>query len=352
MTDALFTLLRAGLWGLRIEDQGPFPLSDKEWVRLFEEARKQTVIGIVYRGITLLPEVFMPPIPILTKWVAEVDRIERNNHKMNSALEALIQMYDKQGISPIVLKGQSVAAMYDTPEWRECGDIDLYIREEDRAKVLGILQDTGIEHEKHADNSICYKYQGIDVEHHTEMIDIETPSKKKRITAIIEEEGYSQDANTKTLAHNTNLLMLNSHIMKHAIGRGVGLRQLCDMARAYHTCHQTIDYKHLTKLYHDAGIEKWSILLHTFLVRHLGLPSDEQPYKNLEHIDTEPLYAIILQGGNFGLHHANTPKTTTAWGRKMQTLNAFWSNRKFAWKYARKEAFWTALNLCIGQFTK
>lgn len=140
------------------------------------------------------------------------------------------------------------------------------------------------------------------------MIDIETPSKKKRITAIIEEEGYSQDANTKTLAHTTNLLMLNSHIMKHAIGRGVGLRQLCDMARAYHTCHQTIDYKHLTKLYHDAGIEKWSILLHTFLVRHLGLPSDEQPYKNLEHIDTEPLYAIILQGGNFGLHHANTPK--------------------------------------------
>ena len=91
MTDALFTLLRAGLWGLRIEDQGPFPLSDKEWVRLFEEARKQTVTGIVYRGITLLPEVFMPPIPILTKWVAEVDRIERNNHKMNSALEALIQ---------------------------------------------------------------------------------------------------------------------------------------------------------------------------------------------------------------------------------------------------------------------
>ena len=144
--------------------------------------------------------------------------------------------------------------------------------------------------------------------------------------------------------------MLNSHVMKHAIGRGVGLRQLCDVARAYHTCHKEIDYDHLKGIYHDAGIEKWSILLHAFLLKYLGLPGEEQPYENLEHVDTTPLSAIIAQGGNFGQHH--TKKPTTVWGRKMQTLRAFWDNRKFAWKYARKEAFWTALNLCIGQFTR
>ena len=136
--DALFTLLKAGLWGLKIDNLGHFPLSTIEWRQLFEEARKQTITGIVYRGITMLPDKFMPPIAILTKWVAEVDRIERNNQKMNNTLKTLIEMFEQQGLTPIVLKGQSVAALYETPDWRECGDIDLYFKLEDKEKAKKI----------------------------------------------------------------------------------------------------------------------------------------------------------------------------------------------------------------------
>lgn len=348
--DALFTLLKAGLWGLKIDNLGHFPLSTIEWGQLFEEARKQTITGIVYRGITMLPDKFIPPIAILTKWVAEVDRIERNNQKMNNTLKTLIEMFEQQGLTPIVLKGQSVAALYETPDWRECGDIDLYFKLEDKEKAKKILINKGIAFEEHADNSIYYKYRGIDVEHHTSVIDIETPSKKKWIATLIEKEEYNNDTSIKTLTQTTNLLMLNTHIMKHAIGRGVGLRQLCDIARAYHSYHQTLDYEHLNKLYRDAGIEKWSMLLHAFLVKHIGLPIDEQPYNNTDNIDTNPLSMIILRGGNFGLH--DTKETRTAWIRKAHTLKAFWGNRKFAWKYTRKEALWTIVNLFIGQFSR
>ena len=70
----------------------------------------------------------------------------------------------------------------------------------------------------------------------------------------------------------------------------------------------------------------------------------------MDNIDTNPLSIIILRGGNFGLH--DTKETRTAWIRKAHTLKAFWGNRKFAWKYTRKEALWTIVNLFIGQFSR
>lgn len=349
----LFTLLKAGLWGHKINDLEFFPLNANDWINLFKEARKQTVTGIVYRGITMLPEEHMPPTPILTKWVAEVDRIERYNKQMNSALSGLLKMYEEQDIFPIVLKGQCIAALYDTPNWRECGDIDLYISPKDRDKAANILKKRGFDVEQHADKSICYRFLGIEVEHHINMIDIEVPSKKKYINIIIqEEEDKSKEkiSSIRTLPYTTNLLMLNAHIMKHAIGKGVGLRQLCDIARAYHVYCPMIDLNTLTILYNNAGIEKWSILLHAFLVQYLGLPHEKQPYKNLENEDCTPLLEIILRGGNFGQHMSE--KTVSAWRKKTQTIKAFWENRNFAWEYARKEAIWTVLNLGIGQLMR
>lgn len=354
MSQALFTLLRAGLWGDQVDDLTCFPLSTNGWKELFDEARKQTVTGIVYHGITLLPENQMPPIPILSKWVAEADRVERYNHRMNNALDALLSILERHGIIPIVLKGQGIAALYETPEWRECGDIDLYIPQKDTARAVEILRNEGICTERHADGSICYTFQGVEVEHHASMIDIAVPAKKRYIDSILQEDKRhtikTGALQMSTPPHTTNLLMLNAHIMKHAIGRGIGLRQLCDLARAYHIYNKEIDYVKLAELYRNAGIERWSMLLHAFLIRHLGLPQGEQPYEDLSNEDTTPLLEIILRGGNFGQHHS--AKQDTSWRQKWQTAIAFWDNRNFAWKYARKETIWTIINLSKGQMNR
>lgn len=354
MSQALFTLLRAGLWGDHVDDLTCFPLSTNGWKELFDEARRQTVTGIVYHGITLLPENMMPPLPILSKWVAEIDRIERYNHLMNNALDALLRMFESYGIIPIVLKGQGIAALYETPQWRECGDIDIYIYQKDTARVADILKREGISPERHADGSICYTFQGVEVEHHSSMIDIAVPAKKRYIDSIIQEDKRhtskmgTLQMSTPTLT--TNLLMLNAHIMKHAIGKGVGLRQLCDLARAYHIYNKEIDDNKLAELYRNIGIERWSMLLHAFLIKHLGLPQGEQPYKDLDNEDTTPLLDIILRGGNFGQHQ--TGKQATSWMQKWQTVRAFWDNRKFAWRYARKETIWTIIYLSKGQLIR
>lgn len=355
MLKELLTLLKAGLWECPIEDLSLFPLSAEEWKSLFKEARRQTVTGIVYKGIGMLPDALMPPMNILIPWVAEVDRIERNNRQANTALTALLQLFCSSGLHPIVMKGQGVAAMYEAPQLRECGDIDLYFCSEERERAAELVRAQGIAHETHADSSVCYTYQGVEVEHHTAMVDIATPAKKRYVDELVmiqggvTLEGDSMGRPTMEVpAPDINLLMLNAHILKHAVGAGVGLRQLCDIARTYYILQNKIHLVRLREVYAKAGMERWSRLLHAYLVRYIGLPEDLQPYADLDKEDTAPLEAIIVQGGNFGQHHAQHNTELRGWQRKWQTLRAFWRRRGFAWRYARKEAWWTVLRLAVG----
>lgn len=352
---ALFILLRAGLWERPVEDLSLFPLSADEWEVLYKEARKQTVTGVVYKGIGMLPDALVPPMQILISWVAEVDRIERNNRQMNAALNALLQLFEQHGLHPVVLKGQGVAAMYDAPLLRECGDIDLYFPIADRGNAAEVVRQAGIACETHADGSLCYTFQGVAIEHHTAVVDIATPAKKRYAdeltvmlgSMLLEDDGVGRPT-MRVPMPVVNLLMQNAHILKHAVGAGVGLRQLCDIARTYYILQHKIDLVNVREVYVKAGIARWSRLLHACLVRYIGLPENLQPYADLDKEDTVPLETIIAQGGNFGQYHTHHSTKLRGWRRKRQTLQAFWRRRGFAWRYARKEAWWTMLRLAGG----
>ena len=124
--EALLLLLRAGLWEKELEDLSIFPLSADDWTEIFRMARRQTVTGIVYRGLCRLPDSFLPPESVLLPWVATVERIERSNHRMNTVLLGLYRRCYSVGVEPVLQKGQGVALFYEQPWVRECGDIDLY----------------------------------------------------------------------------------------------------------------------------------------------------------------------------------------------------------------------------------
>ena len=65
---ALFALVRAGLWGRYDEAMASvFPLSSEEWERVFTIARQQTVTGIAFRGLDLLPEDMLPSMGLMAK---------------------------------------------------------------------------------------------------------------------------------------------------------------------------------------------------------------------------------------------------------------------------------------------
>lgn len=355
---AFFVLLRAGLWEKEPDDLSVFPLSEEDWRGIFSLSRKQTVTGIVYRGMHYLPDALLPSESLIVRWVAAIDRIEKANRKMNRELTGLVSFFRDNNICAILQKGQGVALMYERPLLRECGDIDFYFfskKENMRAAML--MQERGCRLNKQPDGSFCYYWKGVEVEHHPFLFDLQNPFLKGRLFSLMKKEGFSEiplsqnhDTTVTVPSPVLNLLLLNTHIMKHSLGLGIGLRQFCDMARACYCLSGQVASDEVTAVYRKTGIEKWSILLHSFLVDYMGLPVSCQPYSGDKLTSSEVLLDIVLKGGNFGQYSAGRDQARrTWWCRKLHTLGSFCRNYRFSSSYAPAETFWTSIKLFLGQ---
>ena len=289
---ALFSLLRAGLWEREPDDLSPFPLTDAQWWEVYRMSVRQTVAGTVFRGLHHLPEEYLPADALMIHWVAKADRIERKNRRMDAALRLLLQRMGREGLHPVLLKGQGVAALYGHPLLRECGDIDLYFpSEKEEREAAELMRRAGCRTERQPDGSVCYSWQGVEVEHHTRLFDLHNPLLRGYLSALVGRHGFTDirtedGASLPVPAPLPNLLLLNAHLLKHIMGHGVGLRQFCDMARAYHALRGSYSPVELEAAYRRTGLLGWSAQLHTFLTEHLGLPRDV----------LEGLHPVLLKG--------------------------------------------------------
>ena len=355
----LFTLLKAGLWEKEPENLSLFPLSANSWEYVYRLARQQTVTAIVYQGICKLPERLLPPESLLFRWVAEADSIERKNRRMNRTLEELYRLFRENGLNPVLQKGQGIALLYENPLVRECGDIDFYFQTAQEGDcAFELIKRLGKAMRQEADGSRCYVWKGIEVEHHPRLLDIANPFVQPYLKKLEVSQGYrtaciasGHDFEIRVPSPMLNLLLLNTHIMKHSFGWGIGLRQFCDMARAYHCLSDVITGSELKTLYRKTGILRWSRLLHSFLTEHIGLDATRLPYQE-KPLCVRALQEMVLQGGNFGQHligrsHASQP----FWKRKAHTSYSFLRHARFSLTYAPKEALWTFTSLLAGQPT-
>lgn len=368
---ALFALLQAGLWGTFDEAvASAFPLSAGEWERVFTLARQQTVTGIAFRGLDFLPEEAAPPMGIMAKWMAHADRIEQSNRVMNETVARLYGHFAFAGVEAVLQKGQGVAAMYPEPLLRECGDIDLYFPGHDGVSdpLAGI---DGAVRERQPDDSWSYVVDGIIVEHHTDLLDIQSPRAKRYVHKLIQEKGFEKvvtgdGVEVLVPAPEVNLLLLSSHILKHAFGVGIGLRQFCDYAVARRYYEGRVNPQEMREIWKKTGLEKWQSLLEEFIGRFLDSDcalarNDNKDFQDDTHSErseesfykkkTDVLLDIVLKGGNFGVYSKDRENVPRArWARKVQTFKALMGNVGFAFRYAPGEWFWTTMQLLGGQF--
>lgn len=368
---ALFALLQAGLWG-RFDEvvASAFPLSAGEWERVFTLARQQTVTGIAFRGLDFLPEEAAPPMGIMAKWMAHADRIEQSNRVMNETVAKLYGYFASAGVEAVLQKGQGVAAMYPEPLLRECGDIDLYFPGHDGVSdpLAGI---DGAVRERQPDDSWSYVVDGIIVEHHTDLLDIQSPRAKRYVRKLIQEKGFDKvmtgdGVEVLVPVPEVNLLLLSSHILKHAFGVGIGLRQFCDYAVARRYYEGRVNPQEMREIWKKTGLEKWQSLLEEFIGRFLDSDcalarNDNKDFQDDTHSErneesfykkkTGVLLDIVLKGGNFGVYSKDRENVPRArWARKVQTFKALMGNIGFAFRYAPGEWFWTTMQLLGGQF--
>ena len=353
---AFFSLLQSGLWDYEYMENSIFPLTEAEWKILYRLSREQTVTGLIFAGIQKLPEKVQPKENILVRWIATIDAIERSNLKMNSVLAELSKMFKKAGINPVLLKGQGLASLYKEPLLRECGDIDFYFpTERDFLGAKNCIHREGIRTENKADGSMSYFWKGVKIEHHKRMFDLFT-SRSIR---------YSKELETRygvrsiTICGNNyvqidiphpvlNIIQQSTHILKHAFGLGIGLRQFCDLAISYYRWYGELAGDDIRAICSKLGLDRWSSLQYSFLAKYINLPGQYMPYHEVK-VSPDVLYAIVWNGGNFGQNAITTGKCDSAILRKVHTAWSFYNNIRFAYKIAPKEALGLFMYLIKGQ---
>lgn len=307
--DTFLFLLKQGLWGKRIEPKFEFNMSKEEWSLIYQISLSQTVEGVVYEGILLLPNELYPPYEILLKWTAKIDSIERFNKKVRNTLSILADGLTQNNIKFLLLKGLGLAENYNKPLLRVSGDIDLYFPTlEDYNNANSLLRSKGSIINKGDHHSVFYVFNNIEIEHHTKMIDVFNPFCQKYIKKLISGEFK----NNRKLVINEQPILIpsytlsqvqtNAHILKHYIGFGIGLRQICDVARLCHVGDESFNGNGLKSIYIRLGLEKWINVIHNLLVKELGLEESKLPYKIDKDYNTNPIMNDIFNSGNFGFH--------------------------------------------------
>lgn len=190
-------------------------------------------MGLAY-PVVVEPAVQGLPKELCLKWFYQAETIRALNQKNYELSRELTEKFSEQGARTAILKGQANSRLYPDKFARQTGDVDLWV-EGGRERVVDLLSRMGllenVQFSKHEVTLPTFAF-GIDVEVHFDCIyDCRNPFANRRLKRVLAEELQKNKLVPEGFYVPTNkfaLLMQLSHIRKHFIGLGVGLRQLVD----------------------------------------------------------------------------------------------------------------------------
>ena len=294
--EQFYKLLRLSL---RLTQEFPVDVSAETWRRLYQTAVRQSLVGICYQGVCLLPEGSKPPVEIAMQWASEAESIRGLNEQLYQEAARLTRKFAEKGRRTAILKGQANARLYPDKYARQPGDIDIWA-EGGRESVLALLPN----HEKPSYHHVHLpaNENGVVVEVHFRPSSgnfnpitnrrLQRWLKREILSASMVEEGFCVPS------VRFALVMQLAHVQRHFLASGLGLRHVCD----YYWLLQNSTAEDLRVvagllkefgLHHAAGALMWVIGKVLHLDSSLML-CEADSYRG------EWMLREIMVGGNFG----------------------------------------------------
>ena len=232
ITDKFFELIQITIGNKAGFDKAP---TEKEWGGLFDLACMQSLVSVALEGINKLktanPNLNID-INLLLEWIGIQQQTIAENKNQNQRTKELCEIFKNAGFQCCVLKGQGTALYYEHPEYRQCGDIDIWVKG-DRDEILNFARKKGY-HVDHIDikHSDIDFFEDVPVEVHFLPSWMYSPSTNKKLQSFFEVQSERQFGNYDEEAgftHTTvefDLVFSIVHIYRHIFSEGIGLRQL------------------------------------------------------------------------------------------------------------------------------
>ena len=320
------------------------PFGEIDFSSVQHIAEEQSVLGLLVSGIEHVSDKCFSKQDVLPL-IGSALQLEKRNLAMNKFIGDLFESLSDAGIFALLVKGQGVAQCYQRPLLRACGDVDLFLDNEnyEKAKTFLIPKAESTEVEflqfKHLGMSI----NGWVVELHGTL----RPRLTKRIDRIVDElqettfinrdvrEWNNEGTIVCIPGVNNDLIFLFTHILKHFYQGGIGLRQICDWCRFLWTFNDIINQEQLElRLRSMKVLKEWKAFA-SYAVDFLGMPIEKMPLYSCEKKwskKAKKINAFIMRVGNFGQKRLTNhdrknsvlvQKVMSFWQRTIDSFNHF-----------------------------
>lgn len=313
----MLSLLKSALWNQEA-DLSLFNNKGVDWQGIIDVADKQGVVSLVASAIRKLEDQGLSeeylPNDIINKCVTLQFSIIRQTSSVVPTIESVVQKLREAGIEPILLKGHGVAQYYLKPEFRYCGDIDLYLGKDkvdlavDALKNYPEFKDDSHGHEKHFN----LMWKNVEVELHRSAIDLINTKQNKALYEWTEDELHS-DRNRQIKVGNSmvtvpselfDTIFVLQHLWWHVVTEGTGIRQFCDWTMCLYRFGDKLDERQLKSLLQKFGmLDIWQTFGHV-AIEQLGLPREKFPlYSSRKKYVARKITELAMEYGNFGHQH-------------------------------------------------
>lgn len=210
--------------------------SEQDWYAIYEEAKRQSLIGLCFYGVQHFrlahPECTIPD-NLRLQWLSQAVQIQKRNEILDTHCRQLQKELSELGIRSSILKGQAMAQLYgDTlSSMRQCGDIDIFV-DGSMEKAIEYAQALGDSNPQWDYKHLHLKrFKGIEVEMHyvpETLMNLRKNRKSQQWFETRKEEMFTESDGLVTPSIRFNLFYILLHIYRHFLYEGVGLRQFID----------------------------------------------------------------------------------------------------------------------------
>lgn len=311
---AFFALVRGGLWEEEVHLSQYRDVLFNEVLKLAEE---QSVVGLVAAGLEHVADEKVQK-EIVLQFVGQALQLEQQNKAMNCFIGELIKRLRGDDIYTLLVKGQGIAQCYERPLWRSCGDVDLFLSDDNYEKARNLLLPLGklTEPEEATKKHLSIKVGEWIVELHGTLRSGLSYKIDKMLDIIKKDVFYGgnvrswNNGSTQVFipSANCDVIYVFTHILQHFFKGGIGIRQVCDWSRLLWKYQEQIDANLLEKRVRKMGlISEWRAF-GVFAVEYLGMPAEAMPLYSSEdkwERKASRIKSFIIEVGNFG-HNRDT----------------------------------------------
>lgn len=307
--EAFLALVQGGLWEKEV---GLSSFGEIDFERIYQLAEEQSVVGLVAAGLEYVADLKVPKEYVL-QFVGSALQLEQQNKSMNGFVAGLVAELRRQGIYTLLVKGQSIASFYERPLWRSCGDVDLFLSEDNYAKAKDYLtpQASSVEVEGRYGQHLEMTIEPWVVELHGNLRCGFSKRADRVLDKVKDNTFYSGNVSSIViekvqifkLGKENDVFYVFAHILGHFYKGGIGLRQICDWCRLLWSYKDSLNLKALEDLLKGAGLmTEWKVF-GAFANEYLDLDAEAIPFYSggsCWRREAARIKKFIMKVGNFG----------------------------------------------------